>query len=406
MADFLYCLCRMIWFSILYKMRAYIISIISIVFLAGNAAWAGPCDDLDIATCKTTAGCGWDSAGLCKSCSDSQYSTNTMQNCANCTNKPSSNGTFNYGTKANNESNTCPWTGSCNENYYWDGGSCKKCDSYYHTSGQPTISFAGGTSALPSAQNTCTGNVYEITLTKNLTNFLEDPKTVWVKYGSGFADRKDATSWRANPDKTPTYTWWQEFNGYSDSKNSKSLWIDSTGKLTNGKTNTSFKRDIELFGQWKGKNFTVTYYNSDGKTENQTQTCATDPNKDDTYTTCTALAYKGTLSGQYLKNWNCISGCTQSQVAPGEILPISNSAVSSGVKLVAVTESCPAGYYCPSDKADPQPCPYGSTSDKSSTTKSACFIETNTKFCDNKGCFQIPNGVSATGATTSRFPAN
>ena len=403
MADFLYCLCRMIWFSILHKMRAYIISITSIVFLAGNAAWAGPCDNLDIDTCKTTAGCGWDSVGVCKSCSDSEYSTNTMQSCANCTNKPSSNGTFNYGTKANNESNTCPWTGKCNENYYWDGSSCKKCDTHYHTSGQPTISFAGGTSALPPAQNTCTGNVYKITLTKNLTNFFEEPKTVWVKYGSGFADNEDATSWRANPDKTPTYTWWQDFNGYSNSKNSKSLWIDSTGKLTNGKTNTSFTSNTELFGQWKGKNFTVTYYNSDGKTENQRQECTTAPDKDYAYTTCKALAYSGKLdSGQYVKHWNCTSGCTNNPVAPGEILPISDSAVSSGVKLVAVTEDCPAGYYCPSDNADKQSCPPGSTSNKRSEQKSDCYITTSTKFCDGDGtnCFTLP------GTPTSNFPAN
>lgn len=393
MADFLYCLCRMIWFSILYKMKAYIISIISIVFLAGNAAWAGPCDDLDIATCKTTAGCGWDSVGVCKSCSDSQYSTNTMQNCANCTNKPSGNGNFSYGTKANNESNTCPWTGSCDENYYWNGNACVSCGEHYHTSGRSPISFAGGTFALPSAQNTCTGNVYKITLIKNPTNSLEASETVWVKYGSGFADSKDAQSWRQNPGKTPIYNWWRDFKGYSDSStNSKSLWIDSTGKLTNGKTNTSFTRDIKLFGQWEEKLFIVTYYNSDGKNENQRQECTTDPDKDEAYTTCTALAYNGKWdSGQYLKHWNCTSGCTKPQVAPGEILPISDSAVSSGVKLVAAIESCPAGHYCPSGKTAPQPCPYGSTSTEGSSAKSACYITTSTKFCDKEGCFTLPN---------------
>ena len=368
---------------------------------------AATCDGLSAESCTTTAGCGWDDVGGCKACSALQYSSTTDSKCKACTNKPSSNGTFEYGTKTNNESNTCSWTGRCNENYYWNGNACTPCAKYYHSSSQPTISFSGGTATLPSESNTCTGNVYEITLEKNLTNFLESPKTVWVKYGSGFADSANASSWRTDPAKTPSYKWWQEFNGYSDSTNSRTLWLDSEGKLTNSKTNTSFTENKTLYGQWKGKNFEIIYYNPDGQTENRRQTCSTESNSEN-YTTCTVEEFdrnNGNLSGNYLANWKCTQGCTKSTLQPGEIFSISESAISTGVILVAQTEQCPTGYYCTSTSKEA--CPKGTTSSKGAKQKSDCIIKSDnnktyssstecaeksdgTCFCDNNGCFTLP----------------
>lgn len=375
-------------------MRVNII-IIALIFLTSHNTWAASCDDLSLESCRATAGCGTDESGVCKNCSNSQYSDATMEKCTNCTNKPTENGTFNWGTKTNNESNSCSWTGKCNANFYWDGRQCKSCDQNYHSSQQQQLTFNGGTSSLPSANNTCTGNIYTITLEKNLTNIWEKAKTVFVKYGSGFADSKDATSWRPNPNLTPSIKWWQTFNGYSAGEKDRYLWINAKGELTNGKTNTSFTDDTKLYGQWNGVDFTVIYYASDGITENQRQSCTTAPDSETATSGCKVLDYNGNIDGQYLDYWKCTSGCEEKNVklSPNDTFPINSSAKPDSIKLVAVMAPCPNGYYCAAGSKNP--CPMGSTSNSGAKEISECYINNNTQFCDDSGnsCFNLPTGI-------------
>ncbi|MCM1295118.1 MAG: hypothetical protein NC311_06220 [Muribaculaceae bacterium] len=237
--------------------------------------------------------------------------------------------------------------------------------------------------------NTCTGEVHKITLRKNQT-WGDIDKSVWVKYGAGFADSRNSTEWRANPDIVPTLWWHHDFAGYYDQKEGGNRKIASDGKLVSGVRNTDFADIIELWGHWDPKPYTIRYYKDETSTSPvYIDTCEFDSD-------CTAWKPSETqekqivlLGKEFDSQWKYKSGSTIISAGSKITQPTSEDAMKNGIDLIAVYKPCDAGYYCDTSK---QKCPAGATSPSGSSTIDKCHISSTTQFEDSKGLFTLPIG--------------
>ncbi len=278
-------------------------------------------------------------------------------------------------SKVYHPSGACSYTVYCtaaNSEKNSDGTGCQ-CKSHYTQSGNTS----------------CTGEVHKITLRKNQT-WGDIDKSVWVKYGTGFADKQNPSDWRATPDIVPTLWWHHEFAGYYDQQEGGNQKITSTGKLPSGIKNTSFADITELWGHWDPKPYTVRYYKDETSTSSvHTQSCKFD---DDCIAWTPSPNEKKSivLSGQeFDSQWKYKSGSTKISVGSKITQPTSEEDLKNGIDLIAVYKPCDAGYYCDTSK---QECPAGATSPQGSSEKKQCYISGTTMFQDNNGSFKLPIG--------------
>lgn len=375
-------------------MKKFIFGILIALFVNGTAiAFDCPSGaDMTEATCNAVAGCVYKS-GSCMKCDNGQYSPANSNKCQEC-NKPDG---ANW-TGPGNAPRTCPWTLTCSADSYWNGNTCTACQTN-QTSSTTTITF-NGTGNWPASNNTCTYKAVLIKLEKNQGVFDID-KQIYAKCNEGFADRTTGP-WREQPNITPTLWWGQTFYGYYTDKTNGTQRFTADGKLSPSTTACTFTdTETTLYAHWQRNPYYVDYYYSADTAAARRQNCYLGE-------ACTAIEpdRNKAPAGQAFDKWKCISGCNGS-INKGDTIPEpaqTNTTTTPVIKLQASWKSCNAGYYCTNGAENP--CPIGSTSNSGSQKISDCYITTGTRFCDNKGCFQIPNGVSATGATTSNFPAN
>jgi len=259
-----------------------------------------------------------------------------------------------------------------------DGTACE-CNDNYQQSG-----------------NTCTGKCYTITLQKNLTNVAEYPKYLSVKFGTGFYKNQycsGAALTTSDEWETPHYKWFQKFNGYSTEENGGTYRFGSDGKPTDGTTNTTFTGNTTLYGQWNKNNYTVEYY--DGDTYLSNQTCSVADYDADNPTSdgnCLAKSIERSNDlGETIAGWSLTKGGTKKYTFGANIPPKNGDVTDPTIKLYAVWETCPAGYYC--NASGKEPCPAGSTSLTGSSTIQKCYISSETQFIDNYGkSFTLPIG--------------
>ncbi|MGN0917219.1 MAG: hypothetical protein ACI4NZ_03360 [Candidatus Enterousia sp.] len=372
-------------------MRGYVKTILLTCLLCNpTTMWAVESGDKCDSTQKCDANLYCDSeTHKCTSCSESTeggypYSdagSTSKDNCyVNCSSSEIKENNITLGTKTpTNEkayfSKTCQYTISCG----------------------PLAQISG---------DTCTGKCFKITLVKNLTNTLEDPKYLYEKYANGFYTDKNCEGTKLDPDTTaepnhdggwliPTYTWWQDFIGYSTTREADGIYrFDSKGKPINDTTYTTFDKNTELYGRWNIYNYTIEYYIDD--TSNGTQTChfprngATIPDNDPD---AKCVAKNPPYERKIIKNkaytitkWSTGKNGTGTTYYPESKIPYNNS---DTIKLYAVWESCSPGYYC--GTSEKKECPAGATSDAGSTSETQCYISSTTQFKDEyNAIFTLP----------------
>lgn len=366
------------------------------------------------------AGCFYKD-GRCTACDVGTYSDQSGQTgCKKCYHP--TKGIWDWADESvGHESNECPWIATCAYNEYWDisgiiDGSnfgCTQCgtnynsklteSSTYEISGQGIVAVDG----LKYLQDAvCDGKVYKLTLVKNLTNFLEKDKYAYVKYNEGFSDSEngdflfDGTA----PNVTPTFKWWQKFEGYFTEKSGGSIRFNSDGGTARTQTTpTTFTGDTTLYGHWDETpvEYKVEYYTDSSMTTkfSTTQTCEMGME-------CPVKTDKPSQSGKLFDHWVCGAGC--SGTVTDNIPEPTESYYDTGqpIKLYAAYADCPDGYYCSGGKQNP--CPAGTTSAGGASSDKDCYMVTGTngtKFCDTsngneKRCFYLPLATTSGGNIT------
>lgn len=238
---------------------------------------------------------------------------------------------------------------------------------------------------------TCTSKCFTITLKKNLTNVFEQDKFLYVKFGTGFyknSSCSDPALTTGDEWVTPTFKWFQDFSGYSTEETGGTTRFGSDGKPTNGTTNTTFTDNTTLYGQWNKNDYTVEYY--DGDTRLDSQTChvadydAENPSSDGN---CPAKSIeRSNARGETITGWSLTKGGTTKNYTFGANIP--PNATEPTIKLYAVWEPCPAGYYC--NASGKTSCPAGSTSGSGSNAQTQCYISAATQFSDGGIVFTLP----------------
>lgn len=377
-------------------MRGYIKSflLICLLCLTGNALAAGAVND----ACNSSNPCnsglycdlGADRTNKCVKCnSDYPNSDNNAMRASQCY-KICENISVTLGTKKTSPENqkiyyseTTP--GTCNYRLYCDTNAKPNtdetacvCKENYNING-----------------TSCIGKCYKITLKKNLTNFMETDKDLYVKYDDGFYKNSvcSGTPLTTNDEwLTPSFKWWQDFNGYSTSNETDGTFrFGPDGKPTNGTNATTFTDHTTLYGQWNNNYYIVKYF--DGDTQiGGTQQCSLNSAPSDKIpsgTNCPARTEsKSNNSGQTIIGWSETKGGTKKYNFNDNIDPKESSQT---INLYAVWDECPAGYYC-NETEGKRKCPTGATSAKKSTKIGDCYISSATKFKDNGAEFTLPIG--------------
>ena len=341
-------------------------------------------------SCNSTAGCVF-KAGSCQKCDNGEYRPGNDNKCYAC-DRPDGADPTGPGTSKN----TCPWTLTCDANTYWDDTKCTPCATNQESTSQE-IKY-NGDGSWPAANTThCKYKAVRINLEKNQGKFDID-KTIYAKCNEGFAD-KPTGPWREQPNITPTLWWGQAFIGYFNEKNGGQMRINSEGRLPFGITACSFTDDpTTLYGQWNNLPYNIEYYYDSEMVS--TQNCYLD-------TECKAGngVPSKTPAGKYLKSWKCQANCSGNIEITADIpQPAAEGTEKPVIKLVAIFDECPKGYYCTTGSKTP--CPMGSTSKPGTTAIADCFIQSNggktyssaeecvkenaTCFCDDYGCFTLP----------------
>ncbi len=330
------------------------------------------------------------------SCNPGEYLNSSGLGCVQCPEKSYCN---------NNEKIECPESHPNSAKGAKSQGECyKTCNgtledghnAYYNNQCKCVLNAtrSGGTctcnTGYQQSGNTCIPNIYEITLEKNLTNFLETAKKVYVKYGIGFATARNATNWNPNgAGVVPSINWWQQFSGYYTAADGGSQVFDNQGMITNGTNSKTFTSDTTLYGHWNEVHYFVEYYKKDGTTLYQKQTCTMNGGEDN----CLSPETGPKVNGEQFSGWTCVAGCS-GQIAPGSKVPEPSEAygVNTPIKLKAAYSACPVGHYC--DETGTKSCPKGSTTNGTGKrTINDCVIKrgnSGTKFCDSVGCFYLP----------------
>lgn len=279
----------------------------------------------------------------------------------------------------NTNNETCTYTLQCIENAEQNGtdNTCK-CKEHYT-----------GTTA-------CTGECYVITLKKNLTNFMESDKHLYVKYDNGFYTNNACSGTQLNSSSTwptPSYNWWQTFTGYSTEQNGGAYRFGPNGQPTNGTTNTTFTGNTTLYGQWNKSKYTVNYFDASGTTQiGDAQTCTITSEPNDTTIKGNCQARETSISydnGNTIIGWSTTKNSKTPAYNFGD--NIGPDASSQTITLYAALGPCPAGYYC-NATAGRNPCPAGATSAAGASEIGDCYISSATQFSDKNGSFTLPIG--------------
>lgn len=378
-------------FFTLLGMRGYLKSFLLLCLLCNTGTvWAvakgGACDTTN--TCDANLYCDA-TTNKCTSCSEKTSgafpesgagSTKIEQCYISCSDKPTTLGTWIRKSPKvfyNQNNNGCDWALTCVTNAEPAGDVCK-CKANYE-----------GTTS-------CTGKCYHITLKKNLTNFMETDKHLYVKYDNGFYTNNACSGTPLNSSSTwitPSYNWWQTFTGYSTEQNGGAYRFGPNGHPTNGTTNTTFTGDTTLYGQWNKSDYTVKYFDTTGTTQiGGTQTCKIDSAPNDTTIKGTCQARETSISydsGETIVGWSKTKNSTNKTYDFGA--NIDPDASSQTIILYAVLKPCPAGYYCNATDGRKE-CPAGSTSATGASAQTQCYISNATQFRDKNGTFKLPIG--------------
>lgn len=221
---------------------------------------------------------------------------------------------------------------------------------------------------------------------------METDKYLYVKYDDGFYKGNNCSGTKLTiTDEwlTPSFKWWQNFNGYSTSNETDGTFrFGPDGKPTNGTSETTFTDHTTLYGQWNTNYYIVKYF--DGDTQiGGTQQCSlnSSPSAPPSGTNCPARTEsRSNSSGQTIIGWSETKGGTKKYNFDDNIDPKESSQT---INLYAVWDECPAGYYC-NETEGKRPCPKGATSAKKSTKIGDCYISSATKFKDNGAEFTLP----------------
>ena len=358
---------------------------------------------------KCSAGCEFDgNTNKCKLCEPGTFNGTIGGTCKTCT-KPDNAEFLNGIDVTGMTQDTCPWVIHCAENQYYDNLTCKNCDPHYHSDAFDLYGINVNCSG--DYQNTnnckhydksyCEANIYTITIDPDLPE--GDRWLINGQYGNGniILEEKYGIGFRYTTlnetefspiliplSLTPETYFWRIANGvYTEPDGAGELVYNSPFFDT-----TYFKSNASLYINWDNKNalYHIDYYKSDTDTDvYSSQICKTE-------ISCKAIESEIYKAGYYFSHWQCKEGCEGIKNVGDEIIPISKDFLyeqtQKPIKLYAVFETCPAGYYCDGNKA-PSKCPAGMTSTAGAKTEKECYFKPSndgTKFCDNNGCFSLP----------------
>ena len=425
--------------------RAFVFPIF--IILTQNA-FALECEIIDDKT-GCPVGCGWNNeAGVCYECPVGTYSAGGYDACAEC--KIPIGADFLDGYTGRTGENTCPWELNCKKDEYVDSADifqgCKSCGPGYNSRLETgyTITYQVDGVGLDefahevnrhSKKMVCDPLAIKLRLEPN-TGFARnrwpgmpsgyETRTAYYKEGFGFSNSPDENAeWNENGlDSTllqPSYAM-KEFFGYStdadDCGEPAKLMFNKAGDFSSfvGEPGEpAFTSDTTLYACWENTNMAVFYAitDSDGFSVWCTQDDVTGKWMECTSSSssmneciptdkeCLVRDYGDygdytVPEGQDFAYYSCeylIMGGGGKKgdcgnLNPGDMVP----AMSAFMKLTPVFSDCPAGYYC--NAGDKQPCPPGTTSDIESSSITDCYMgggENGVKFCDEKGCFTLPD---------------
>lgn len=352
---------------------------------------------------KCSAGCEFDgNTNKCKLCEPGTFNGTIGGTCEKCT-KPN-NAEFLNGIDATGMTqDMCPWVIHCAENQYYDNLTCKNCDPHYHSYafdlyGINVYCNQNINNCKHYDKSYCEANIYEITIDPDLPEgdrwlingqYGNGDIILEEKYGVGFRyttlDEKKFTKELSPLPITLETHFWRGFLGFSTEPGGAGELVFTPTQTF--EDTTFFKKDTKLYIIW-GKNLSyyINYYESNIDNDvYHSQICQTEE-------PCPAIESKITKEGYYFSHWQCKEGCEGIKNVGDEIIPISKDFLRNTIKLYAVFETCPAGYYC-SGRETPSKCPAGMTSTAGAKTETECYFKPSndgTKFCDKNGCFSLP----------------
>ena len=391
------------------------------------------------------AGCGLNGAGYCDECPVGTYSAGGDDACAEC--KIPVGADFLDGYTGRTMETTCPWELNCEKHEYVDSADifqgCKSCGSGYNSRLETgyTITYPGDGEGLDefahevnrhSKKMVCDPIAMELTLEPN-TGFAEhrwsgmpsgyETRTAYYKEGFGFSNSPDEDAeWNENGlDSTllqPSYAM-KEFFGYSTSSTDcgdrAKLMFNKAGDLSPFVGEPAFTSDTTLYACWENTNMAVFYAitDSDGFSVWCTQDDVTGKWMECTSSSssmneciptdkeCLVRDYGDygdytVPEGQDFAYYSCeylIMGGSGKKGDCGNLMVRDMvPAMSAFMKLTPVFAGCKPGYYC--NGGISTACPMGTTSDIESSKITDCYMgggENGVKFCDEKGCFTLPD---------------
>lgn len=323
----------------------------------------------------------------------------------------------------------CEWELSCSGGTYFFYGDtvedsyCAKCGAHYHAADENSTCDVEGKGNNIIINNCpfneiCTGYVYKLELNSN-TNIKEidtgnsvieyENITTYAKFGSGFADQPDSSSWgRLNGFESISV---KQLKGYSQNANcSGSVLMPSHVQTSPDKwnwndifdffpdaPNENGEIDVTLYACWNNSQITVRYYTDTAGTLYTDRYCGPINDKEDSFK-CKVEDVQNSGSG-VLQGYKCTYVSSSSELPcvsndPNRLFRVDDAIplVSTQIILRPQFAPCPAGYYCSNGKS--YECPLGTTSTEGGADEvSDCYMmlgKDGTNFCDNNGCFYLP----------------
>ena len=377
------------------------------------------------ATTECEVGCYVSSTLGCISCANGTYrgATDSIDQCLPCVDPPAGATFTGPGTAADK----CPWQITCDAGHAFFDLNPKPCTACEGNTFQPDkfqITGTGngddaaadprcmecGANSSPNDEHTacickdgyhvsnsdndtditytddtlsCTANKYVIEYVFN-PNEPENDKTIDVYYDTEFITLTEKDYGGKNTGKTISNWIYKSSDG-------------TNTELAAGETfQYTYTTDIILTAVWTGKKFTVEYDTGDATDSDCTpadQTCT----YGDTNCCASHLLNTCTYNGYVFKGWKCRSGCGNSnETIINQNDDISKLSGGENMKLTAIWEQCPVGYYCDNPK-EALACPAGSTTSKAGSVQiDDCYMDPDiTNICDTAGnCFKWPTTVT------------
>lgn len=399
-------------------MKKVIFAIFCMIFFSGMAHAA------DATGCP--AGQYYDNTQGCTTCKSGTWSAGgTATSCSTCQMPNGATGT----STGNTSATSCSWKLTCEAGTHWDGSSCASCfGTGYYSDSETTYTGTGNSLSAKQCKSECTSpaitnetgtgckcpnnnytqegdkcvpKTYEITLDENCKLCaLAWEQTTFVKYGLGFASKKNASDskFAESPNTAvingniPKRTCCQFHGYYTAEKGGQQIFGPTLeGKLP--QTNKYFEGDMTLYARWDEYVFYITYKSSDAEDAKSYQQRCTDSND------CIVKTFSSTnfpqASGKIFTKWKCAaasgsSACPSTYLNPGDKIPPNDP---QSYTLTPQWQDCPKGHYCANGTQTP--CPIGSTtSGTGKTSINECVMvrgNGGTKFCDkDNNCFYLP----------------